>query len=499
MYPVNPVPGGFPGQGIYMGLEMGAAVTGPFIEQEAATGGGTFTFGGQPVEMGPNAIPNNADPVAFSLDVPEFVLPGDTITLRATGAMPGDDVWFIYGPAEGPGPCPPQLFGDCVQIVDAEAFGMTIANGIGEATLDVTLPPNVPIGVAQIIQAVGIRNSAANGQNVNDNYRTDVQALNVGVDPNNCNDDDGDGVCNALDVCTGDDATGDADGDGVCGDVDLCTGDDATGDDDGDGVCNDNDQCDGDDALGDLDNDGVCGAIDSDADGLFDVQEAALGTDPNNGDTDGDGLLDGIEVNTFTTDPLLPDTDGGGVDDFTEVTVDGTNPLDGIDDLVTSSAGDCGGATQCIALDVTGWTGSNTGPWGNGTLLVEIGWEGGTNQCFGTSELWQSATSIDPTLAVTFTASDPALQAELDGIDTSTMRLTFAVDTDGNSGNVDLAIPEDFSAPQLLGILGYVNEMPTWQTCDAPTFEYAASFNVVNFFQSSANGETSDGTFTFNR
>ena len=36
---------------------------------------------------------------------------------------------------------------------------------------------------------------------------------------------------------------GDADGDGVCDDVDVCEGDDATGDSDGDGVCDDLDAC----------------------------------------------------------------------------------------------------------------------------------------------------------------------------------------------------------------------------------------------------------------
>jgi hypothetical protein len=82
---------------------------------------------------------------------------------------------------------------------------------------------------------------------------------------------------------------------------------------------------------------------DSDNDGLTDAQEAALGTDPNNPDTDGDRLKDGDEVNTpqsmnvrvakgkknrkkrqilsqtFTTDPTKKDTDGDGLDDGQEV------------------------------------------------------------------------------------------------------------------------------------------------------------------------------------
>jgi len=65
---------------------------------------------------------------------------------------------------------------------------------------------------------------------------------------------------------------------------------------------------------------------DVDGDGLTNEQEAALGTDPRNPDTDGDGLRDGDEVNIYHTDPLLADTDGDGQSDATELLV-GTDPL----------------------------------------------------------------------------------------------------------------------------------------------------------------------------
>lgn len=65
---------------------------------------------------------------------------------------------------------------------------------------------------------------------------------------------------------------------------------------------------------------------DSDGDGLNDGNEWAMGTDPNNVDTDGDGLGDGDEV-AIGTDPTNPDTDGDGVSDGQEV-LDGTDPLD---------------------------------------------------------------------------------------------------------------------------------------------------------------------------
>lgn len=98
------------------------------------------------------------------------------------------------------------------------------------------------------------------------------------------------------------------------------------------------------------------GPLDSDGDGLTDVKEDEIGTDPYNADTDGDalsdgeeyltyktdplnkdtdfdGLNDGAEVYQHKTDPLLRDTDNGGVADGHEVIEDGTDPLDGSDDL----------------------------------------------------------------------------------------------------------------------------------------------------------------------
>ncbi len=65
---------------------------------------------------------------------------------------------------------------------------------------------------------------------------------------------------------------------------------------------------------------------DSDKDGLDDVREKELGTDPNNPDTDGDGLSDGDEVLIWKTNPLNPDTDGDGFKDGDEVK-HGYNPL----------------------------------------------------------------------------------------------------------------------------------------------------------------------------
>ncbi len=58
--------------------------------------------------------------------------------------------------------------------------------------------------------------------------------------------------------------------------------------------------------------------LDTDGDGLYDVDEIALGTDVNNADTDGDGFWDGHEVNVTHTDPLNADSDSDGLNDYLE-------------------------------------------------------------------------------------------------------------------------------------------------------------------------------------
>jgi hypothetical protein len=67
---------------------------------------------------------------------------------------------------------------------------------------------------------------------------------------------------------------------------------------------------------------------DPDGDGLPTGQEGPLGTNPNDPDSDDDGLSDGAEVNTHHTDPVNPDTDGDGLLDGAEVNIHGTDPLD---------------------------------------------------------------------------------------------------------------------------------------------------------------------------
>ena len=116
---------------------------------------------------------------------------------------------------------------------------------------------------------------------------------------------------------------------------------------------------------------GACTNPDSDGDGLTDAEEATYGTDPNNEDSDNDGVLgfleslgmseeqingmiDSIETSnptediiltltdydervTYGTDPNDADTDDGGVYDGFEIMIE-TDPNDASDDPTISSS-----------------------------------------------------------------------------------------------------------------------------------------------------------------
>ena len=64
--------------------------------------------------------------------------------------------------------------------------------------------------------------------------------------------------------------------------------------------------------------------LDSDSDGLLDVYEAEIGTNPNIPDSDGDGLSDAEEVYTFASNPLDADSDDDGLIDGLEIPANAT-------------------------------------------------------------------------------------------------------------------------------------------------------------------------------
>lgn len=182
---------------------------------------------------------------------------------------------------------------------------------------------------------------------------TNVDEIAAGTDPNNP-DTDGDGENDCVEIGADPSNPTDTDGDGVIDGLES-----STTDTDGDGVNNETDPANTDPCIPNP-NAGPC---DQDGDGLINSDEATAGTDPVNPDTDGDGINDGDELTNTTnpldpcdppnttpacnvdtdgdgildgseaqygTDPNNPDTDGDGIDDGEEI-ADGTNPLDGCD------------------------------------------------------------------------------------------------------------------------------------------------------------------------
>lgn len=121
---------------------------------------------------------------------------------------------------------------------------------------------------------------------------------------------------------------------------------------------------------------GASCTLDTDGDGLTDIEETQLGTNPNNPDSDGDnitdftetrgnnptnplerdtdhdGLADGVEdvnlngtVDPLETNPNNPDTDGGGELDGTEV-MRGADPLNPVDDNPANNPSSSGAGSR---------------------------------------------------------------------------------------------------------------------------------------------------------
>jgi hypothetical protein len=118
---------------------------------------------------------------------------------------------------------------------------------------------------------------------------------------------------------------------------------------------------------------------DPDGDGVNTRVEFQNLSNPLVADTDGDGLGDGQEINTYLTDPTRADSDGDGLNDHDEVITHGSDPWDtdsdddGYDDLVEVLQGgdptDSSGLPQPLTSFTQSFEGSpNLAAWSPGAL-----------------------------------------------------------------------------------------------------------------------------------
>ncbi len=102
------------------------------------------------------------------------------------------------------------------------------------------------------------------------------------------------------------------------------------------------------------------GHIDSDSDLLDDITEDFYNTNPNNPDSENDGLSDGLEVIMFHTNPLDSDTDGDNLSDIFEINTSHTDPTnadsdgDGLNDYEEINDGVDGFITDPNNADTDG-------------------------------------------------------------------------------------------------------------------------------------------------
>ncbi len=98
---------------------------------------------------------------ALSLLSPGHLVRGGEVVFEAVGAIPGEQVYFIYSlNGIGRGRCPAPLGDLCLDLLDpVTLIGSTLANAQGEAQLRVRVPRSAPLGRRVYVQSVIRRGS----------------------------------------------------------------------------------------------------------------------------------------------------------------------------------------------------------------------------------------------------------------------------------------------------------------------------------------------------
>jgi len=109
------------------------------------------------------------------------------------------------------------------------------------------------------------------------------------------------------------------------------------------------------------------GEDDSDGDGLSNLEEFLWGSDPTISDSDGDSLSDYDEVHGHGTDPANPDTDGDGLTDDLEI----ANNLDPLSSNYDSDRDGLSDIEELIQLPLEGYTSNVHEPDTNGDEIID--------------------------------------------------------------------------------------------------------------------------------
>ena len=289
----------------------------------------------------------------------------------ATIPTDGQDISFtVSGLSERTGGKPKDRYIEAVTITYVDEQGSNQTYGTFNAGSSSTVNANI----SGIVQSITVSLFDAYDGNSSTNMNVSLSNVNFCIESIQCNDSDGDGVCDPDDQCPGQD---DALIGTACDDGDPCTINDVydtncgcsgtpSGDSDGDGVCDAEDQCPGqnDALIGTACDDGSacttndvydenCGCTgtptaDSDGDGICDSEDQCPGFDDNLIGTacnDGDACTtnDVYDANCGCTGTPSVDSDGDGV-------CDGEDQCPGLDDALIGTS--CNDGNVCTINDV---------------------------------------------------------------------------------------------------------------------------------------------------